>query len=350
MNYLKIYCRLVKKFEERNLTKNEGKKLFGYCEVHHIWMRSIYGQEKNGNTRKVVVSTREHYVLHAVLEKGYIQRYGLYHPHTKKATHAFVRMKNKNRYYNSRLFEEAYKRKVKQWCKPIRIYFIDGRVFNWYDGKEEFCRQNPQYNPKGLREMILNKRNIYKEIIKVEEIDRDNPQPIIFPENLNPKNNKIIPIRIYYNDGKVFDYENGIKSFCKENPEYNHSIITRLLRKKRTNSYKDIIKIDFINSQDVNKGIRKFSSVELYLPIQMHFKDGKILECREGISYFCKMNKKYNPVSLLRLLRNEALTHKDISKIKIIGEKIEFAPFMYYKKTNKIVKINISKIDYTRNT
>ena len=347
MNYLKVYCKLVRKFEERNLTRNEGKELFGYCEVHHIWMRSIYGQESDGNTRKVVVSTREHYVLHAVLEKGFIQRYGLYHPHTKKATHAFIRMKNKNRYYNSRLFEEAYKRKVRQTCIPMRIYFSDGRVIDWYDGKEEFCRQNPEYSTKGLRKMILKNQIKHRDIIKVEEIDRDNPQPIVFPENLDPKHEKAIPIRVYFDDGRIIECEKGIKFFCEENPKYISQMIGRMLR-KTAKFYKDVIKVDFINPEDQNMGNRKSPSVELYLPIKIYFKDGRTLEYRKGISYFCRMNNKYYLSKMLLVLRKQYPIHLDITKIEIIGNEIEFPPFMQYKKTNKIVYITLSKLDYTR--
>jgi len=178
MNYLKVYCKLVRKFEERNLTRNEGKELFGYCEVHHIWMRSIYGQERQGNTRTVIVSAREHYILHAVLEKAYIKRYGLYHPYTKKATLAFTRMKNGSRYYNSRLFETAYKRKVSQQCIPIRIYFEDGSYKDCYEGAREFCKKFPdkKYDHRGIASVKSGRRPRHKDIIKVEEIDHPNNQ------------------------------------------------------------------------------------------------------------------------------------------------------------------------------
>jgi hypothetical protein len=97
MNYLKVYCNFIRKAENRTLPE-------GYTEKHHIFPVSIYGK----NNRLVVLTAREHYIAHALLEKIYIKRYGLNHWKTKKMIHAFWKMntrKNEISYSNSILYE-----------------------------------------------------------------------------------------------------------------------------------------------------------------------------------------------------------------------------------------------------
>ena len=94
MNYLKIYCNLVRKAENR--TPPEG-----YTEKHHIFPKSIFGN----NDRVVVLTGREHYIAHALLEKICIQRYGLSDKKTIKMMKCHFLMKDGRRYYNSYLYE-----------------------------------------------------------------------------------------------------------------------------------------------------------------------------------------------------------------------------------------------------
>ena len=104
MNYLKVYCNLVRKAEKRTPPK-------GYTEKHHTFPVSIYGK----NNRIVVLTGREHYIAHALLEKICIQRYGLNHYKTKKMNFAHCLMKvnpSDKRYYNSYLYESARIRKL----------------------------------------------------------------------------------------------------------------------------------------------------------------------------------------------------------------------------------------------
>jgi hypothetical protein len=105
MNYLKVYCNLIRKAENR--TPPEG-----YTEKHHTFPVSIFGKNK----RIVVLTAREHYIAHALLEKICLERYGLEHWKTKKMIYAHIMMKvtskcNQKRYYNSYLYE----------CSKIRM-------------------------------------------------------------------------------------------------------------------------------------------------------------------------------------------------------------------------------------
>jgi hypothetical protein len=94
MNYLKIYCNLIRKAENR--TSPEG-----YTEKHHTFPISIFGK----NNRVVLLSGREHYIAHALLEKAFIKRYGLKDKKTIKMMKCHLLMKDGKRYYNSYLYE-----------------------------------------------------------------------------------------------------------------------------------------------------------------------------------------------------------------------------------------------------
>jgi len=96
MNYLKHYCNLIRKAENR--TPPEG-----YIEKHHTFPKSIFGNNK----RIVVLTSREHYIAHALLEKIYIKRCGIKDKKTTKMIHAHILMKSKSKYYNSHLYEGA---------------------------------------------------------------------------------------------------------------------------------------------------------------------------------------------------------------------------------------------------
>ena len=101
MNYLKVYCNLIRKAENR--TPPEG-----YTEKHHTFPISIFGK----NNRVVILTAREHYIAHALLEKAFIKRYGLKHWKTIKMNFAHISMKGNNRnYFNCRLYESAKKRR-----------------------------------------------------------------------------------------------------------------------------------------------------------------------------------------------------------------------------------------------
>jgi hypothetical protein len=101
MNYLKTYCSLIRKAENRDCPE-------GYVEKHHIFPKSIFGN----NNRVVVLTAREHYIAHALLEKVYMSRYGIDDNRTKKMTYAHFCMKRgNNRYHNSYLYEKCRERR-----------------------------------------------------------------------------------------------------------------------------------------------------------------------------------------------------------------------------------------------
>lgn len=117
MNYLKIYLRLIRKAEKRGWDKETSLVI---TESHHIFPRSIYGEDKCGmNKRCVHLTLREHYIAHALLMKGFIQRYGPDHIKSVKMIYAFHMMnimRDKIGYPNSYLYESS------------RIHYVNMRI------------------------------------------------------------------------------------------------------------------------------------------------------------------------------------------------------------------------------
>jgi len=96
MNYLKVYCNLIRKAEKR--TPPEG-----YTEKHHTFPKGLFGK----NDRIVIFTSREHYIAHLLLEKICIKRYGIGDERTKKMTLACFLMRNRSEKYNSHLYEQV---------------------------------------------------------------------------------------------------------------------------------------------------------------------------------------------------------------------------------------------------
>jgi hypothetical protein len=123
MNYLKIYCNLIRKAEQRSYTKSSKKEFGVYVEGHHTFPKSIYGK----NRRIVYLTAKEHYIAHALLEKICIKRYGLNHWKTKKMNLAFCSMNSGNEFqprYKSTLYEFA---KIRLSVFKTGIKFSDER-------------------------------------------------------------------------------------------------------------------------------------------------------------------------------------------------------------------------------
>ena len=170
MNYLKVYCNLIRKAENRTLVE-------GYTEKHHTFPISIFGKNK----RVVVLTAREHYIAHALLERICIKRYGLNHYRTKKMTYAFWIMCNRNSNQNSYLYEEL----------KIRRNNI---LKNLYGEKNSFFGKK---HTEETKEKMRAKKLSNKTKEKLSEI------------NCKLKCNLISP------DGEIFFTEN-LPKFCRE--------------------------------------------------------------------------------------------------------------------------------------
>lgn len=137
MNYLKVYCNLIRKAEKRTA-------LEGYVEEHHIFPISVYGENK----RTVKLTAREHYIAHALLEKIFIKRYGEKDIRSIKMTYAFSFMNrhtNQNDYCNSYLYEGCRIRYARINSFMMHEYYKD--KLSYWKGKkfsDEHCKKISQ--------------------------------------------------------------------------------------------------------------------------------------------------------------------------------------------------------------
>lgn len=339
MNYLKLYCRLVRKFEARGLTKEEAKKQSLYVEEHHIFPRSIYGEHNDGNTRTVFITGREHYILHAILEKLCIQRYGLNHPYTRKMNKAHISMSTKKEtnemiYVNSRLYESArirqsqLNRGANHPCTlHIKVYFDDGRVVDYPDGASGFCRDYLQYKRNCVSLMAKGGyKSNYKDIVKVEIL---NPERIYTQKSKeerewnkkHPKNTNAISVRIWFGDGRIYDCWEGTKSFCDRNSKYSLKQLHRFYKGKSGQSYyKDIVKIELLDknsSKNLEPIYFKIKRPRVK-PVKFTFKDGKTLEWYEGINEFCRQYPQYRSGNLDQVKSGMRKSCRDIIKVEVL--------------------------------
>lgn len=123
MNYLKVYCALIRKAESR-------KNLNVYTESHHVFPKSIFGK----NNRIAKLTAREHFLAHLLLEKALRKRYGSKNRKTRSALHAVIYMGQK--YKNSRLYAAARERFALQMsgkgAPKSKLTEKEVQVIRWY--------------------------------------------------------------------------------------------------------------------------------------------------------------------------------------------------------------------------
>jgi hypothetical protein len=189
MNYLKTYCSLIRKAENRDCPE-------GYVEGHHIFPKSIYGE----NNRIVKLTAREHYIAHALLEKIFIKRYGEKDYRSIKMIHAFYCMNTANRknYYNSFLYESSRDKlsDIMKKRKPVQ------NVGKWNIGKVRSEETKEKIRQKRLQqvfteEMYQKSRNTIKSLIWLHHpMTKKNCR--VLPEKVEEKLNDGFVLGRYY--------------------------------------------------------------------------------------------------------------------------------------------------------
>ena len=102
-----------------------------------------------------MLTAREHYIAHALLEKIYIKRYGLKDQRTIKMIYAHTYMKGNGNYVNSYLYE----------CSVMRRKNLMIGENNFMYGKKRCGKSNPMYNKKhNEKSKILMKKRWEKRI------------------------------------------------------------------------------------------------------------------------------------------------------------------------------------------
>jgi len=209
MNYLKHYCKLIRKAEKRIIPK-------GYTEKHHTFPKSVFGK----NNRVVVLTAREHYIAHALLERIYIKRYGLENWRSIKMVKAFWAMNNRNKKYNSILYESSKQNKSFSMKFDNPGKSESSRSLS----KNRFIRNNPSKNPENARKIS-------------ERMKLNNPM----------KNQEVIKTKLKYSykvitpNGEVIII-NNLNQFCKNN-NLDHSAMWRVAKNKLNHYKKYVVEI-----------------------------------------------------------------------------------------------------------
>lgn len=208
MNYLKVYCNLIRKAENRTLPE-------GYTENHHIFPKSIFGK----NNRFVVLTAREHYIAHALLEKAFIKRYGLNNIKTQKMIKAFWCMNNqktKNTYLNSHLYESSKIRYIEN---------IKGESHHWYGKKHsQKTRERMKEAQKGEKHPMYGKTHSVetKEKMRKSHIGKPSPKGMLGKKQTEEAKEKIRESKevksfsVISPIGEIIHSKNT-KQFCRDN-------------------------------------------------------------------------------------------------------------------------------------
>jgi hypothetical protein len=253
MNYLKHYCNLIRKAENRTLPE-------GYTEKHHIFPKSVFGN----NNKIVVLTGREHYIAHALLEKAFIKRYGLKDKKTKKMIIAFWCMNNqktKNEYLNSYLYETCRIRYVdsqkgrkltEEHKEKIKIS-TSGKNNPMY-GK--FGKNHPAYgttHSKEFKEKIskLLKNRVFSQetIEKIKQAKKG--------KNTGENNAKSNWWKLTFKNGNVL-IMCGIHTWSKENGYCRQSIGKIYAGKIKT--HKDIVAVEKLSQDMLEENVKCYDT------------------------------------------------------------------------------------------
>lgn len=258
MNYLKIYCNLIRKAENRTPPED-------YTEKHHTFPKSIYGK----NNRIVILSGREHYIAHALLERICIQRYGKNHWKTIKMTLAHNGMKGNGGYINSYLYENA----------RIRLSINMSGKNNPFYGKlhDESTKKKMSDNGKGkkmpprteeykkmLSERMKNRVVSEETKRKLSESKKGN---IPWNNGKKRKTSAWNKGKTFPNKGRKYDYKlispendlyltNNLQYFCKVFDEYKLNVSVLILVAQGKIKHNKKWKIEYIaKSLDSNENM-----------------------------------------------------------------------------------------------
>jgi len=226
MNYLKVYCSLIRNAEKRTPPD-------GYTEKHHIFPKSIFGN----NNRIVILTAREHYIAHALLEKVYMCRYGASDERTKKMTYAFFLMNSKtngNDYTNSTLYERCRLRTSEMISKSLKEYYKN----NTHHSKGKKAPPERVKNSADARRGIplsVEHRKLLSEINTGKRLSEEAKQKMRVGHMKKAKPHKLI-----FSDGRELVVD-SIMEWCRNNP-YSDSCVYRV--KNKGIPHKDIVKVE----------------------------------------------------------------------------------------------------------
>jgi len=247
MNYLKVYCNLVRKAENRTLPE-------GYIEKHHIFPKSIFGK----NDRVVALTAKEHYIAHALLEKVCIQRYGLKHYKTIKMNHAHTMMGSRGEYKNSRLYESAKLRKSEMGFSDEHrrnLSIAGSGERHWFYGRkhtpetiEKMRIASKNRSPEYLKKLSASQKNRKhtQETREKLSIIAKNRSPEIKAKTSGENHQLACWWKITFADGRSIE-QCGLSNWTKENG-YDCAA-TRRVASGKSKTHKDIVKVEKLESK-----------------------------------------------------------------------------------------------------
>jgi len=142
--YFKWYWSICNRAKDRVLSPDT------YVEKHHIYPKSIYGQNKY----LVKLTAKEHYIVHLLLWWGLRSKYGTYNENTKKMCHAFTMMNNpgksKQRYKIKGSKEYSFLKTANHESKLNNIPWNKGRTGVYTEEQLEKMKGPMSYETKKL--------------------------------------------------------------------------------------------------------------------------------------------------------------------------------------------------------
>ena len=197
--YSKWYFNIIDKALKRNLNRGQAKQMFGYTEGHHIYPNSFKQLQYNNKKENIVfLTSREHFIVHALLVKMFLDVYRY------KMINAFLRMKtvnNKdlpNRYFNSNLYSKFKKYFKERACWSVKKRRKTSKLKHCYNPKtlERTRIESIDHLPEGwVMGCPLNTKGMIsifnRETKETRRIRPDQKMPLGWERgNLYNKNNK----------------------------------------------------------------------------------------------------------------------------------------------------------------
>jgi hypothetical protein len=312
MNYLKTYCNLIRKAEQRGYTKKKAKELEVYVEGHHTFPLSIFGK----NNRIVYLTAREHYIAHALLERICIRRYGLEHWKTKKMMYAFWclnNQKSKNTYLNSYFYEQS----------KLNFSRLHSENHSGYIQTKETKRKISEGNRGKVRTEEQRKK------ISIARIGTKMPKEAVEKIKLKNTGKK----RTQEQKDRMSKARKGVKLYPRnlKNEEFRNRFIDAV---KTSKTKKEIIRKlgrnpnNGSSSSSIDRWA-KFLNLDMSHLIGVHINKGKIhtKETREKMSSFRKGQTKTNEHKKKIKLSNCKYVYTFISPDEIVTETVWYTDF-----------------------
>ena len=231
MDYLKNYKLLIRKARNRNV--------MGYTESHHIIPKSLGG--KNHKKNLVKLYPKEHFIAHLLLWKLLQKRYGSENKRTVKMLYAVTNFlfRKSTKSADYKITSRTYERLKQEWSLYQKSKV--GEKHHRFGMKHSESSKNKMSSSlKGKcpwnKGLILPKQT--QETIDKRRISNSKPRGKYRDDS--HKNRK--EYQIQTTTGKTLQIL-GMAKFCRDNPEYKSTIMSKIVQGKYPLPYKDIINI-----------------------------------------------------------------------------------------------------------